>query len=487
MNNEIKINKFNNNRNSIKKINVNIRAISSNLNIKNDDNSSNKYIKINKFNSYINTINNRMQLALNVKNSKNNYNNIKYSLIRNIKNQLNEDKNFNNLIFILNILSNWGNKKQIGITGIEIFDINNQKIKIKECKVEGGNNEHIERLFNEKIYTINENDMWITDIDSNNSKNINYLNIKIYFYISKYINLESINNINIWNYNGCELNKGIKKIELLANDEDIIYCGIVPKGEYNTKCFHPYKIRINKKILLKRNKNKIYKITHFLYNTYKYDNDPPNDLNYLSYNNSIINKNSELTNEIKNAYYSLMKHSSLNNTRKINRFNFFKIKSSRSCHKNKNHYSSFVNNEYIKNKNYKNFSENKNKNRNYISNKIKSIKKINNNSFFFDKNKINKVKSRGSYDIKNNNNDKNKIYSLSTIKLEKNNSLNNLKLLDSFKKNNNDIKRNSYNNNTKKRLSNISTKNNIITIKSKKKIIQIIKNILYLKKSELIF
>ena len=450
INKEIKNNK--NNINSIKKINVNIKAISSNQNLKNDDNY-NKYIKINKFNNYVNTlINNRLQLALNVVNCKNNYNNLKYSLIRNIKNQLNEEKNFNNLLFILNILSNWGNKKQIGITGIEIFDINNQKIKIKECKVEGGNNEHIERLFNEKIYTINENDMWITDIDNYNSKNINFLNIKIYFYISKYINLESINNINIWNYNGYELNKGIKKIELLANDEDIIYCGIVPKGEYNTKCFHPYKIRINQKLLLKRNKNKIYKITHFLYNTYKYDNDPSYDFNYLSCNNSIINKNSE----IKNAYYSIMKHSSLNNTRKINKFNFFKIKSSRSCYKNKNNYSSFVNNDYKKNKNY---SENKNKNKNYISNKIKSIKKLSNNSFIFEKNKKNKIKSRDSYDIKNINNEKNKIYSLSTIKLDKNNSINNIKLLDSIKKNNNDIKHNSFN---------ISTKNNTI-INSKKK------------------
>ena len=51
--------------------------------------------------------------------------------------------------------------------------------------------------------------MWITDIDTNNTTNS--LNIKIYFYISNCINLESINNINIQNYNSWELNKGIKK------------------------------------------------------------------------------------------------------------------------------------------------------------------------------------------------------------------------------------------------------------------------------------
>ena len=171
-------------------------------------------MKINKLNKYFNhnysTVTNRIKLPLNIINKNNNYNNnIRCSLIRNIKNRLLEGNNFNNLLFILNILSNWGSKKQIGMTGIEIFDINNQKIKIKECKVEGGINKHIERLFNDKIYTTNEKDMRITDIDTNNTTNS--LNIKIYFYISNCINLESINNINIWNYNSWELNKGIKK------------------------------------------------------------------------------------------------------------------------------------------------------------------------------------------------------------------------------------------------------------------------------------
>ena len=93
--------------------------------------------------------------------------------------------------------------------GIEIFDINNPKIKIKVCKVECGTTKDIERLFNDKIYTTNEKDIWITYIDTNNTTNS--LNIKIYFNISNCINLESINNINIWNYNSWELNKGIKK------------------------------------------------------------------------------------------------------------------------------------------------------------------------------------------------------------------------------------------------------------------------------------
>ena len=460
---EIKTNKYNNDNKSIKKGTLNLRTVSSNENLKNS--SYNKYIKINKYNKYFShnysNMSNRIKLALNVVNNKNNYNNIKHSLIRNIKNQLVEENNFNNLLFILNIISNWGNKKQIGMTGIEIFDINNQKIKIKECIVEGGTNKHIERLYNDKIYTINENDMWTTDIISNNNQNS--LNIKLYFYISNYINLESINNINIWNYNSWELSKGIKKIEILTKDEDIIYYGIVPKGENNVKCFHPYKIRINKKILLKRNKNKIYKNTHLLYNTYKYDVDPSFDLNYVSCNNSILSKSNKSKNEISNLYFTLMKQSSLNNQRKINRLNFVKVKSSRSCHKDIHNKCSFINYDF---KRYRNYSESKNKR--YIVNKIKSIKKLKNNSFIFPKNqkKIWKnEKLRGISEIHNYKKEKNKEYCSSTTNLEKKNILNNIKSFDSFNKHNfNNLKTINYNryNNiiTKKTISNFSTTNN---------------------------
>ena len=461
---EIKIHKHTN-TNSMKKGAYNLRTISSNQNLKNSNNSYNRFIKINKYNNLTKnnytTMTNRIKLALNIINHKNNFINTKYSLIRNIKNQLAEDNNYNNnnLLFILNIISNWGNKKQIGITAIEIFDINNQKVKIKECKVEGGNNENIKRLFNDKIYTINENDMWLTDINGiNNNKNT--LSIKLYFYITNYINLESINNINIWNYNGWELNKSIKKIEILTKDEDIIYQGIVPKGEYNIRCFHPYKIKINKKILLKKYKNKIYKNTHLLYNTFKYDIDSPFDLNYLCCN-SLIDKKTKLKlkTDIKSAYFTLIKQSSLSNTRKVNRLNYIQVKSSRSCKKNKNNYHSFVNNEFKRNKNY---SESKNKK--FIINKIKLVGKLKNNSFILHKNQN-----------KNNNFEKTikenaREYSTSTIKIEKNNSLNNIKSFDSFNIHNlNNYKTisESYNNYSKKRNSNFSITNKIPSLNIK--------------------
>ena len=468
---EIKINKINNNTNSSKKGIINIRTVSSIQNLKNENNSYNKYIKINKFNTnYFNdkysTMSNRKKVELNSINGKKNYNNIKYSLIRNIKSQLTEENIFNNLLFILNIISNWGNKKHLGITEIEIFDINNQKIKIKECKVEGGNSEHTERLFNDKIYTINENDMFLLDINNNNnSKNV--LNIKLYFYIYNYINLESINNINIWNYNGLELNKSIKKIELLTKDEDVIYHGIVPKGEYNTKCFHPYKIRINKNLLLKRNKNKIYKNTHLLYNSDKYELFPSFDLNSLSCNNSIINKNSKKKIKIKNANFTLMKLSSLNNSRLVNRLNFIKVKTSRSCHKDKNSYS-FINNVF---KRKINFSENKNKN--YMENKFNSTKKYKNHSFLSENQK--NYKFRGNSEIKKWKYENNLNYSISNTNLENNNSLKNIKSFESFNKkdinNFQTINITRSNNKLNKKIKNSKQKNNNIITKNKIKYI----------------
>ena len=452
---------------------LNVRTISCSNKLKSTNNSCKNYIKINnKYNNYFSynysTLTNRIKLSLNMAYNKNTFNNIKHSLIRNIKNKLVDENNFknNNLLFILNILSNWGNKKQIGITGIEVFDVNNQKIKIKECKVEGGSNEHLERLFNDKIYTINENDMWLSDINTNNSyKN---LNLKLYFYISNYVCLESINNINIYNYNGWELNKSIKKIEILTKDEDVIFNGIVPKGDYNIKCFHPYIIRINKKILLKRNKNKIYKNTHFLYNSYKHDTEQSFDINYISCNNSLLSKKVKLKNENKNSHYPLLKHSSMNYTRKYNGHNFIKVKSSRSCNKNRNNHYSFINNDFMNN-----FSEKKNNDKKFVFNKIKSIKKVKNNSFIYEKDQIyiNEFeKPREHYDIKIKN-DKNQEYLLSTIKLEKNNSLNNIKSFDSSNipnlSNYNTIN-GSYNNvSTKKRISMISTINNTISFKTK--------------------
>ena len=88
--------------------------------------------------------------------------------------------------FVINIISNWGNKKKVGMTEIELF------------------HENINRLYNNKIHTINDNEMWSMDISKRNIFS-NFLNIYLYIYANIDNNkplMESINYILIWNYKG---------------------------------------------------------------------------------------------------------------------------------------------------------------------------------------------------------------------------------------------------------------------------------------------
>ena len=112
-----------------------------------------------------------------------------------------EDIILKDCTFVINIISNWGNRKKVGITEIEIFDINNKKIKINDIIIKSSegniNNDNANKLFNNKIHTINENDMWIMDI---NKKNIYSQFLNIFLYVHANIDnkksiLENINYI----------------------------------------------------------------------------------------------------------------------------------------------------------------------------------------------------------------------------------------------------------------------------------------------------
>ena len=114
------------------------------------------------------------------------------------------DNTISGYSFVINIISNWGNKKQVGITEIELFDFNNKKIKINNIKIKGGEGNPVEnanRLFNNKIHTLSENEMWTIDINKNNI-NTHNINISLYIYANIYKNktlLENINYLVIWN------------------------------------------------------------------------------------------------------------------------------------------------------------------------------------------------------------------------------------------------------------------------------------------------
>ena len=85
--------------------------------------------------------------------------------------------------------------------------------------------------------------MWISSYDINSDKKIK---IQLYILNNKYNSIDKIDSIIIWNYNGKELNVGIKEIEIIKA-QFRIFKGIIPKGENNLKSDYSYKIYLNDK------------------------------------------------------------------------------------------------------------------------------------------------------------------------------------------------------------------------------------------------
>ena len=244
----------------------------------------------------------------------------------------NEKSNYSGYSFIINIISNWGNKKQVGITEIEIFDYNNKKIKINSVKIKGGEGigiENINKLYNNKTHTITENEMWTIDLNKNN----NSQNINIYLYIYANIDnnkpiFDNINYILIWNYNGWEVNKGIKKIEIFKN-EIIYFSGIIPRGDHTLSTEHFYKIKFRKKYMITKNdnqkgstlninnKSKSIKIEKF-----KHERESSFDCNFISCNNNVTNTNSKSNKMCRKKY----ENDNFKNQRNGN-FSFLKVSS----------------------------------------------------------------------------------------------------------------------------------------------------------------
>ena len=217
-----------------------------------------------------------------------------------------EESNENNIpngyAFIINIISNWGNKRQVGITEIELFDCNNKKIKINNIKIkseEGNGMENLNRLFNNKAHTISENEMWTIDINKN-IINSQHMNIPLYIYANIDNNktiFENINYILIWNYNGWEVNKGVKKIEIYK-DENIFFSGVIPRGDHTLTTEHFYKIKLRKKYVKKKEKLKGSSSNNNNNKNFlkfdkpiRHERESSFDCNFISCNISVSNKN----------------------------------------------------------------------------------------------------------------------------------------------------------------------------------------------------
>ena len=163
------------------------------------------------------------QKILEENNKDNNYNNIYYT--NNISlNKIHPNKNyieFNKIRFVL--ISNYGHKKFIGLTGIEFYDIKDKLINIETASSVGAlpkdlktiyndNDERIfENVFNNYNNTNDIDNMWATKFN----KKSPYTFIEIYF--EEKI---KISKIKIFNYNQKEkLDIGVKSLEIYLDDK----------------------------------------------------------------------------------------------------------------------------------------------------------------------------------------------------------------------------------------------------------------------------
>lgn len=185
-----------------------------------------------------------------------NFDNINFDL-SNIKNEsnsaiLSKRSKHSQIPISIYILSSYNiYNNQIGLTEIELFD-KKGKIPIIEASanssyIEGGinknnNTKNIMNLFNGNCYTTSEKDMWVSTF---------YPDLKIDILIDSSYTLDSIS---IWNYNGKEINKGVKNVEIYRKNV-LIWKGQINKGCFNTKIDYSTKIKINKLLFDSNDKN----------------------------------------------------------------------------------------------------------------------------------------------------------------------------------------------------------------------------------------
>ena len=257
--------------------------------------------------------------------------------------------NVNNCTVIINISSNWGNKKYLGINEIELFDKKNKKIKISDCVVIGGNNQNIKNIYNNKIHTMNESNMWITNIKNQKSSYDLKIKLIIYTRAQNDINtntndgnsddlFKEINYILIWNFNGIELNRGIKKIEVLDKYGNIYFVGIIHKGKHNIVNYHPYKIKIHQNKNINKLTGNLIRRKNLFISSCKHNNEQSIEFNNNSCSQSIVQQNNKKKEEKskKNIYYSLLRLSSKKEEIYSEIKEFFpgnQVSSSRSCTK----------------------------------------------------------------------------------------------------------------------------------------------------------
>lgn len=132
----------------------------------------------------------------------------------------------------IRLISTWGSINQAGLTEIQAFDESGKRIELsvnnfvlKNC----GSSAHktLERVINGKIYTIEDENMWLCNMPAPP--------ITPEIYINSKSNVK-IGGFRIWNYNRSLIDsiKGIKEIEIVSSGT-VVWAGVInraPGNEY---------------------------------------------------------------------------------------------------------------------------------------------------------------------------------------------------------------------------------------------------------------
>lgn len=203
----------------------------------NNNNTSNKHSLINNSNNNITNNKQKKQnktnklkklIKITHKPNKNNFTSTIHSLdlIHDVTSKTEKNSNYNSTIIL--ILSNWGNSSKVGISEIQLLGKNGKKIPIVDCDVFNGTKDEIGRIHNNKPNSLNDMYMWTSSFNSP---------ISIQLFTIKHLcpgqseNLNDIEKLWIWNYNGKDTTKGVKDIEIYQKNE-LKWKGIIPKGPY---------------------------------------------------------------------------------------------------------------------------------------------------------------------------------------------------------------------------------------------------------------
>ena len=322
-------------------------------NINNISNSSeiNSFLKTS--NSNLNTnpnievINSNKDNPSNTKNKKYNINYIKTNSINfgNININLTNTKNDSSPVLLsqrskstvtisIYILSSYNiYTNQIGLTEIELFDKNGDKIPIIEASAsssfengddinKNNNTKTIMNLFNGNCHTVLDDDMWTSPF---------YPDLKIDIIIE---GTASIGSFVIWNYNGKDVNKGVKSVEIYRKNI-LMWKGQINKGCFNTKIDYSTKIKVSNyssedfdtketippSTTYSVNRNKYYSARKAFYNSTNSLNSARNKFPLHTTNpfansnsmNSTINNNFNISNSNVNSRFSSNYDTNINN------------------------------------------------------------------------------------------------------------------------------------------------------------------------------